>query len=90
MNKLAKPKKPVNIINMILISFLPFGWVYVFKKLNKLRFGFLLTTVTIVPVVIINYTIGFPWGMISSFAMLALTCYIIRNLCINYNRSLDI
>jgi len=72
-------------INMILISFLPFGTIYVLRKLGQLQVGLGLFFATSAAVVGVQYMFGFPYGIISAMASLIVTCYIVKYWCDKYN-----
>ena len=84
-----KPKhEAVKPINMILISLLPFGSIYVLKKLGQLHAGIGLFFATSAAIVGLQYIFGFPYGIISAMASLIITCYIVKYWCIKYNQQI--
>lgn len=82
-------QKPVKTRSMMLISIVPFGWLYVFNKLHKLKIGIGLTVLFFVVAEITQLLLPQPFGLLTSIIVLgAIELTIVKKYCNEYNRSL--
>lgn len=78
----------VNPLTMILLSLVPFGSIYVLKKLGQFRAGIGLFFSTSAAIVGVQYWFGFPYGIIFTIGTLIITSYIVRYWCLKYNEKI--
>ncbi len=85
---------PVNVTKQILISFIPFGWIYTTSKINRLGTALMvLLPINIAGGIAIGVAsaqvLPFPYGMVLAVAFhVAVIWFFIRRWSLQYNEKL--
>ena len=67
--------KPVTVKWQVILFFVPFGWIYVFERIEKLRKAILIMLVGNLCAIPVGMVLPFPYGMIIIIPYLAMAIH---------------